>query len=100
MKVEHTFKMTRFGGELDGLDFKVFIEIENGITEAQAFDGNGNYSLSLSEQLVFPELNPDKYTKPQGMNITICTTARTNDEALLLLEMFGMPFKAAKTPAA
>jgi large subunit ribosomal protein L5 len=66
----------------------------------KAFDGNGNYSLSLSEQLVFPELNPDKYTKPQGMNITICTTARTNQEGLLLLEMFGMPFKAAKTPAA
>lgn len=66
----------------------------------KAFDGNGNYSLSLSEQLVFPELNPDKYTKPQGMNITICTNAKTDDEARLLLEMFGMPFKAAKSPAA
>lgn len=70
-----------------------------------AFDGNGNYSLSLSEQLVFPELNPDKYTKPQGMNITICTTANSNQDGLLLLEMFGMPFKAdskaaAKEPAA
>lgn len=66
----------------------------------KAFDGQGNYSLSLTEQLVFPELNPDKFVKPQGMNITICTTAKTNDEGRLLLEMFGMPFKAAKTSAA
>lgn len=66
----------------------------------KAFDGNGNYSLSLTEQLVFPELNPDKYTKPQGMNITICSTANTNDAGRLLLEMLGMPFKAASTPAA
>ena len=62
-----------------------------------AFDGNGNYSLSLLEQLVFPELNPDKYTKPQGMNITICTTAKSNEDGLALLEMFGMPFKADKS---
>ena len=65
-----------------------------------AFDGRGNYSLSLTEQLVFPELNPDKFTKPQGMNITITTSAKTNEEGFALLEMFGMPFKAAKTPAA
>lgn len=65
-----------------------------------AFDGRGNYSLSLTEQLVFPELNPDKYTKPQGMNITIATTATTNEQGLLLLEMMGMPFKASKSPAA
>jgi large subunit ribosomal protein L5 len=61
-----------------------------------AFDGNGNYSLGLSEQLVFPELNPDKYTRPQGMNITIVTTAKNNDDALLLLELFGMPFRAPR----
>jgi large subunit ribosomal protein L5 len=64
-----------------------------------AFDGQGNYSLSLSEQLVFPELNPDKYTKPQGMNITIVTTARSDEQGLMMLEMFGLPFKAAKVPA-
>jgi large subunit ribosomal protein L5 len=63
-----------------------------------AFDGHGNYSLGLSEQLVFPELNPDKYTKPQGMNITICTTAQTNEQAFLMLEMMGMPFRAARKP--
>ncbi len=65
-----------------------------------AFDGQGNYSLGLSEQLVFPELNPDKYTKPQGMNITICTTATENDHALLLLELMGMPFKSGKKESA
>ena len=62
-----------------------------------AFDGNGNYTMGLNEQLVFPELNPDKYTRPQGMNITIVTSARTNDEARELLTLFGMPFKADKT---
>lgn len=61
-----------------------------------AFDGNGNYGLSLSEQMVFPELNPDKYTKPQGMNITITTTAVTDEHGLALLTAFGMPFKAPK----
>ena len=59
----------------------------------KAFDGRGNYTLGLTEQLVFPELNPDKFTRPQGMNITIVTTANTNDEARDLLELFGMPFK-------
>jgi large subunit ribosomal protein L5 len=62
-----------------------------------AFDGRGNYSMGLSEQLVFPELNPDKYTKPQGMNIAIVTTANKDEEALLMLELFGLPFRAAKT---
>jgi large subunit ribosomal protein L5 len=68
----------------------------------KAFDGNGNYTLGLTEQLVFPELNPDKFTRPQGMNITIVTSARTNDEARDLLELFGMPFKQLpkKTDAA
>ncbi len=65
-----------------------------------AFDGRGNYSLSLTEQLVFPELNPDKFTKSQGMNVTIATSAVSNEHGLALLEMFGMPFKAAKTPSA
>ncbi len=61
-----------------------------------AFDGRGNYTLGLTEQLVFPELNPDKFTRPQGMNITLVTSAKTNDEARDLLEMFGMPFKQSK----
>jgi large subunit ribosomal protein L5 len=69
---------------------------------SKAFDGRGNYSMGLSEQLVFAELNPDKFTRPQGMNISFVTTARTNEEGRALLEMFGMPFKhdAKKTGAA
>jgi large subunit ribosomal protein L5 len=58
-----------------------------------AFDGHGNYSLGLSEQMVFPEINPDKYTRPQGMNITIVTSARNDDEARQFLRAMGMPMK-------
>jgi large subunit ribosomal protein L5 len=59
----------------------------------KGFDGNGNYNMGLTEQLVFPEINPDKFTKVQGMNITIVTTARSDDEARQLLTAFGMPFR-------
>lgn len=62
--------------------------------DPDAFDGHGNYSLGLTEQLVFPELNPDKYTRPQGMNITIVTTVDNNDEARELLRRLGMPLRA------
>ncbi len=67
-----------------------------------AFDGRGNYSLGISDQHVFPELNPDKYTRPQGMHITIVTTTPSNDEARELLRHLGMPFRQAgvKTGAA
>src|ERR1043165_139793 len=58
-----------------------------------AFDGRGNYSLGLNEQLVFPEINPDKYTRVQGMNITICTNGSTDDESREMLRAFGMPFR-------
>ena len=58
-----------------------------------AFDGRGNYSIGLSEQLVFPELNPDKFTRQQGMNITFVTSTDSNDEARTLLRDFGMPFR-------
>jgi large subunit ribosomal protein L5 len=60
---------------------------------ATAFDGNGNYSLGLSEQGVFPEINPDRYTRPQGMNITFVTSAATDDEARELLVAMGLPLK-------
>lgn len=69
-----------------------------GVSET-AFDGNGNYSLGLTEQLVFPELNPDKFTKIQGMNICFVTTAGSDDEARELLRLFGMPFRTAETSA-
>lgn len=58
-----------------------------------AFDGKGNYSLGLSEQLVFPELNPDKYLRVQGMNITLVTNSGSDQEALELLTRLGLPFK-------
>ena len=62
-----------------------------------AFDGKGNYSLGLTEQLVFPELNPDKFLKVQGMNISFVTSTDSNDEARELLRLFGMPFRQAET---
>lgn len=61
-----------------------------------SFDKRGNYNLGLSEQLVFPELNPDNYTKSQGMNITFVTNVDSDDEARELLREFGMPFKTGK----
>lgn len=60
---------------------------------ADAFDGRGNYTLGLREQLVFPEIEYDKIDKLRGLEISIVTTARTDDEARQLLRMFGMPFR-------
>jgi large subunit ribosomal protein L5 len=57
------------------------------------FDGRGNYSIGLSEQTVFPEINPAQVEFQQGMNITFVTTAKTDDEARQLLLLFGMPFR-------
>jgi large subunit ribosomal protein L5 len=59
----------------------------------KGFDGRGNYSFGVSEQLIFPEINIDKINKIQGMNITIVTTAKTDEEAFALLKEFGLPFK-------
>ena len=58
-----------------------------------SFDGRGNYSLGLREQLVFPEIEYDKIDKLRGLEISIVTTARTDDEARQLLRMLGMPFR-------
>ncbi len=58
-----------------------------------AFDGNGNYTLGINEQSVFPEINPDDIKVTQGMNINIVTTAITDEEGRELLRLFGMPFK-------
>lgn len=57
------------------------------------FDGQGNYSLGLSEQLVFPELNPDKYTRPQGMNVTLVISNGSREASRELLRGLGIPFK-------
>ncbi len=58
-----------------------------------AFDGRGNYTLGLREQLIFPEIEYDKIDKIRGMEITIVTSARTDEQAAQLLEMLGMPFR-------
>jgi large subunit ribosomal protein L5 len=60
----------------------------------RAFDGRGNYSLGLREQVIFPEINLDKVDKIKGLTITICTTARTDAEGKALLRALGMPFRA------
>ncbi len=59
----------------------------------KSFDGRGNYTLGIKEQIIFPEIEYDKVDKIRGMDITICTTARTNEEGLALLKHFRMPFR-------
>tara|TARA_B100000029_G_scaffold353051_2_gene345656 strand:+ start:907 stop:1458 length:552 start_codon:yes stop_codon:yes gene_type:complete len=58
----------------------------------KSFDGRGNYSLGIKEQIIFPEINYDKIDKVRGLDVTICTSATNNDEALDLLKCFNMPF--------
>jgi large subunit ribosomal protein L5 len=58
-----------------------------------SFDGRGNFALGLKEQLVFPEIDYDKIDKVRGMDVIICTTARTDEEARALLKALGMPFR-------
>jgi large subunit ribosomal protein L5 len=59
----------------------------------KGFDGRGNYNMGLKEQIVFPEINYDRVDKVRGMNITICTSAKTDAEGRALLEAMGMPFR-------
>jgi len=59
----------------------------------KAFDGRGNYTLGIREQIIFPEINYDKIDKIRGMNITIVTTAKTDEEAKAFLKYLGMPFR-------
>ena len=65
--------------------------------ESNSFDGNGNYSFGIKEQIIFPEINYDKIDKVRGLNITICTSAKNNDDGLELLKNFNMPFKGEET---
>ena len=60
---------------------------------ADAFDGRGNYSLGIKEQIIFPEINIDNISKLMGMNITFVTSANTDEEGFALLKEFGLPFK-------
>jgi large subunit ribosomal protein L5 len=61
----------------------------------KSFDGNGNYTIGLTEQMVFPEIDPDKVNFTQGMDITFVTSTRSDDEAREMLRLFGMPFREA-----
>jgi large subunit ribosomal protein L5 len=59
----------------------------------KSFDGSGNYSMGVKEQIIFPEIDYDKIDAIRGMDITITTTAQTNEEGLALLKLFNFPFK-------
>ncbi len=63
-------------------------------TSDKSFDGRGNYTIGIREQIIFPEIDYDKIDKIRGMNITICTDAKTDEEAKALLKHMGMPFRA------
>ena len=65
----------------------------------KSFDGRGNYSFGVTEQLIFPEIDYDKVTAVRGMDITICTTADSDEHAMALLEAFGFPFRRTETRA-
>lgn len=65
-------------------------------TNDKSFDGRGNYSMGITEQIIFPEINLDKISRISGMDITFVTSANTDEEAYALLKAFGMPFKNAK----
>jgi len=59
----------------------------------KSFDGRGNFTMGLKEQIIFPEINYDKIDKIRGMNVSICTSAKTDEEAKMLLQFIGMPFR-------
>jgi large subunit ribosomal protein L5 len=59
----------------------------------KSFDGRGNYTLGIREHIIFPEINYDKIDKIKGLNITIVTTSKTDEEGRLLLQLLGMPFR-------
>ncbi|MBI2950637.1 50S ribosomal protein L5 [bacterium] len=62
---------------------------------ADSFDGRGNYTLGIKEQIIFPEIDYDKIDRVRGLDVTIVTTAKTDEEAFEMLKRFGMPFRAA-----
>ena len=64
--------------------------------DSTSFDGNGNYSFGIKEQIIFPEINYDKIDKVRGLNITICTSAKSNQDGLELLKNFNMPFQGVE----
>jgi len=69
------------------------LEIFAALMGKKSFDGRGNYSMGMKEQIIFPEIEYDKVDKIRGMDITFVTNAGSDDEAMALLRMLGMPFK-------
>ncbi len=65
----------------------------------KGFDGKGNFTLGIKEQIIFPEINYDKVVKIRGLNVTIVTSASTDEEAYELLRLFGMPFRREENPS-
>jgi large subunit ribosomal protein L5 len=63
----------------------------------KSFDGRGNYSMGVTEQSIFPEINPGAVEHQVGMNVTVVTSAKTDEESRKMLKLFGMPFKDAST---
>lgn len=92
--VKVTMRRTRMYDFLDRLINTALPRVRDfkGVANS-GFDGNGNYTLGIKEQLVFPEVNYDKIDQVRGMNVTIVTTAKTDDEAKLLLSSLGIPFR-------
>ena len=93
-------KVTCAGSECEFLDRLISLALPRvrdfrGLSP-RAFDGNGNYTLGLSEQLVFPEIEADKVTHTQGMHISLVTSADTDDEARVLLKELGLPISVEK----
>ena len=76
----------------DKLMSMLYQELETSEEFHKAFDGRGNYSLGIKEQLIFPEIEYDKIDKVRGMDIIFVTTAKTDEEARELLRLLGMPF--------
>ncbi|MBI5239538.1 MAG: hypothetical protein HY926_03635, partial [Elusimicrobia bacterium] len=68
--------------------------------EPRGFDGTGNFNLGLREQMIFPEINVEKVSKPRGMNLTFVISGGSDERSLALLRGLGMPFKAVPVPAA
>jgi large subunit ribosomal protein L5 len=94
----------RGGNMFDFMDRLVSISLPRvrdfkGIND-KSFDGRGNYTMGVTEQIIFPEINIDKINRISGMDITFVTTAQTNEEAYELLKELGMPFKNVKKETA
>ena len=92
-------KVTLRGSKMNDFAFKLFnvalprVRDFRGV-KADSFDGRGNYSMGVKEQLIFPEIEYDKVDKLRGMDITFVTTAKTNEEGKELLSLLGMPFRS------